>query len=294
MPWMVGLAAGGLLASGIGSAMAAGAAGDIAEAQLAEARRNRELAMGFAAPSANDLESLSRQNSLAQQSVQYQQQQMAMLYQQMAVVDPAIRMAFEQQGDILKGKIPSYLSPLQNQLNIDKQNQSNRINTMMGRGADTSSAGIMANAAYSQQNAMTLMNAQQQALGVLGQVGSNAIGAQQGLQGGAMNAFNLANASNAQAFGMSDTLAKRQMNAIFGTPTTQYAGAGSVGGLMLAQGLQGMGNQAFGTGLGMASSMGMMSQYKDMFPGAAPGAVPSGRVSGQAWGPSWTPAQAAA
>lgn len=285
MPWAAALGGGALL-GGFGSWMAANAAEGMAEAQLAEARRNRELAMGIAQPSVNDLDALSRQNSLAQQSVEFQQNQLSMLYKQMSVIDPAIRMAFQQQGEILQGKIPSYLSPLQKQLQIDKQNQQNRIFAQMGRGADTSSAGIMANAAYGQQNAMTLMNAQQQALGVLGNTGAQLMNAQQGMQGGAANAFNVANAANQQAFGMSDQLKARQLQAIFGTPTTQYAGAGSVGNLMFAQGLQGIGNQAFGMGMGGAMNSAMMADYKNNFPWSSPSNVPSTGGGSTNWGSS--------
>lgn len=273
---------------GLGTYLSARSAQSMGEAQLEEARRTRDLAMGVAVPSVQELDAMGRQNALAQDTVSYRQKQLSMIYEQMASIDPAIKMAFQQQADIMRGQIPGYLSPLQKQLQIESQNQQNRIAAQMGRGAPSSSAGMMANAIFSQQNAMTMMNAQQQALGVLGNTGAQLMNAQQGMQAGAVNAFGVETAANQATFGMSDELKKRQIQAIIGTPVTPYAGAGSIGGMMIGQGLQGIGNMGMGMGTGMLMNQAMLSQYKSAYPQntLGPGVSSSGAatVMGMPWG----------
>lgn len=255
MPWIAAVVGG--IKSNVGMFMSSAAAGSMAEAQEAQAQRDREQAMRIAQPSATDLEVMSRQNQLSMQSVDYQQQQLALAYQQLAAINPVIKQAFQAQSDIMSGNIPGYLSPLQKQLQISAQQDQNRIAAALGSGGLTSSAGAQASATSTQQNAMTMMNAQQQALTTMGQVGSNAVQAQSGVGSAVGGAFgNAANMAGAYE-NMSNASKQMQLNAMFGSPLAPYRGGQFVGALMRGQSEQSSGNALMGMGMGMMGKGGM-------------------------------------
>lgn len=258
MPLGGGLTAGVVGASVGGSLISSGkqadAAQGIASSQQGAADRNRAAALGFAQPTSSELDQLIRQNGVAMQAVNYQQARLAQTAAQFAAIDPTIKAAFEQQGQILQGKIPDYLSPLQKQLQIAQQQNMSRINATLGTGASSSSAGAMAEAQFGQQNAMTLMGAQQQALATLGQVGSNGVAASSQLNADNLNAFGSASNANQAGFNMSNALQSRQINASLGTNVTPYAGGQYAGQLMGAQTMGNMFNTVGGIGSAIALS----------------------------------------
>jgi hypothetical protein len=241
-----GMAGVGMAGQAITSGKAANAAQGMATAQQNQA----DLAMGFAAPTAGELQNISQQNSIAQQALQYSQAQLKLAGQ-------TVSNAFSQQNAIMNGQIPSYLQPLQNQLKIAAQQNQNRVNGTMGGGSSSSSAGIAANAMFGQSAAMTTMNAQQQALGTLGQVGANAnnIG-----MGSAEAAGNI----NNQAFGMQNLLQTNQMNAALGT--AKYAGSQYAGSLYDNQALGNMFGSMAGIGSGVAMNQAFGPKSLNMAP----------------------------
>lgn len=235
----------GFAGQAIESGKAANATQSAAQAQQARA----DQAMGFAAPTAGELQNLSRQNTMAQQAMQYAQAQTQLAAQ-------TVNTAFQQQNQIMNGQIPGYLQPLQKQLQIASQQNQSRVNGVMGNGASSSSAGMMANSIFGQNAAMTTMQTQQQALGTLGAVGANAVGV-------ANQSMGMASNLNEGAFGMSNTLQSRQANAALGTANyqgSQFTGQamdarsmasmfGSIGGIGTGVAM----NQAFGTAGSMGS-----------------------------------------
>lgn len=250
----IGAGIGGLvgLFSGSQADSAAQASQQMAQAQFDQARQWRNDAMGFSQASPSELAALSKQTQLATQATDFAQKQVALSQDIIKSSMSNTTLAQTQQRDILNGKIPSYLSPLQKQLAIQQQQEQNRIGAAMGRGAATSSAGIAAASQFGQDSAMTLMGAQQNALGVLGnmgaanaQIGLGYYGAQNNVM---QNAFGLdANLLQSQATGYGN-IQGRMTNASLGANINSFAGAGSVGQLYSGQYGAAMGNQLAGIG----------------------------------------------
>lgn len=246
MPLIIGggLALGGLVGNAVSGGKAASASQNIATSQMQQAQAWRTQSLAYAQPTAAELDNITKQNSLAMNALNYSQQQLG-------VAKDTVQNAFKQQNQILNGETPAYLAPLQKQLGIDAQANQNRISAAFGRGASSSSAGIMANAQFSQNSAMTLMNAQQQALGTLSGIGANANSA-------VLGGFGAAEGANQAAFGMNNALENRITNASVGTNTTNYAGGQYAGDLMSAQSAQRMwgGLGGIGTGLALQGAFG--------------------------------------
>jgi CTP-dependent riboflavin kinase len=273
----------GLSAAAMGGQMMENGKAANASQNIAVAQQQRaDQAMAFAQPTSQQLQQMTSQNMLSTQAISFQQSQLANITSQLSSLNPTIKAAFDQQGQILKGQVPDYLSPLQKQLQMQAQASTSAINATMGRGADSSSAGLAAKSRFGQDNAMTMMNAEQQGLNTLGNVGANAVNTQNSLYSafGAMGQS--ASALNQGAFNMSNQVQTNQVNAALGT--AKYQGANNTAALYNAQGAANM----FGTIAGASGGSALSSAFGPQSPsnaGAASGmgfASPSYASSGLA------------
>lgn len=273
MPMVPLVVAGAAMA---GEAVENGKASNAAQGIATQQQNMANQANAFAQPTSQELQQMSQQNSMASQAVTFQQNQLANVTAQMSATNPVIQAAFNQQAQILNGQVPNYLSPLQKQLQIQAQQSNSQIGAAMGRGGATSSAGIAAGAQFSQQNAMTMMQAQQQAMGVLGQTGANAVNSQNAISGGYNAMGQAASALNQGAFNMSNQVQMNQMNAALGT--AKFQGVNQTASLYNAQSTASMlgGLAGMGAGAGMAKAFGPSSSGM----GSAGSAASSGGGAG--------------
>lgn len=145
-----------------GANQSAWAAHFAAAEQQAEAKRQYDLSSGivnkatveglasFDKDIANQERNLSRQESLISQ------------------IDPTIIEASQQALKLLRGETSSALAPLQNQRNMARQKLVNQLREQLGPGAETSTAGIQALNRFDSESSNIFGNAQQQAIGNLG------------------------------------------------------------------------------------------------------------------------------
>lgn len=205
----------------IGTALAIGAgalaAGSIAQDIFGQkaAGEQRDAAMAATAPTSSELLNLSSANQLAQQNLQYQQQSLSLLN--------------SQYQKLLQGQSTPFLDPLERQLSNASQNNMNRLFAQFGSGADSSSAGIRAQAMFGQSAAETRSNAQMQALQLFG--------------GQQTQALNSAFGGLQTANGMQNQIDQRQLQA------AGYAGADQYGGLALGNQLSKIGGTLAGYGI---------------------------------------------
>jgi hypothetical protein len=179
---------------------------DAAVAQLSEARAVREQAMSIAAPSAQELAQIQRQTQVSEQAIARQEQLLA-------AVDPALIEAGKQALGLLKGEHAAALAPLEQERARQRGLLENQLKNQLGAGYATSSAGQEALNRFDQQTAQTLSGAQQQTLGAL-------LGVAQNVRPNQTEMVNLAGAPLAAQ----NRLKERQLYALFGSPTTPYAG----------------------------------------------------------------------
>jgi hypothetical protein len=225
----------------IGSLTGASAAkyqGRIAEAQLAEQRRTRELATAAAEPSPAELAQM-------QQSISLNEQDIARKQKLIESADPALIEAGKQALGLLQGKNAKSLAPLQAQRQQQRQALQQRLKAQLGPGYETTTAGQQALAQFDQSSALANADVQQQTLGQLLGVAQNTAN-NYGMQSNIGNAATLS-----QLYGNQST---RRVSAINATPITA-AGAENVAGLQRAQGLTNLINQGVKLG-GMAAGYG--------------------------------------
>lgn len=254
---------GALYGGGIGSGMdQADAAQQIEMAKQAQAQREREQAMGFAAPSEGELDSQQMMLTQAKSANTFAIQRLDQISKQLEQINPLIGLYAQQQKDILEGKNPSVFQPIQQQMDIQRVQQENRLRQGMGRGYGTSSAGMQAKALQGQSMAQARVGALS---GLSGLMGNSIQGAGSLTQLGQQGLFGAQGMAGAYADSI-NRMKQRQIAASLGSSVTQYEGAGSVGALLSAASNQKWAN----TGLNLAAT----------FAGQAMGAGGAGGATG--------------
>ena len=189
----------------------------IAEAQLAEQVRTRELATAAAEPSIAEMRQLERSIALNDKDIVRKERLIASS-------DPALIEAGQQALALLRGQDAAILSPLKNQRAKERAKLDERLRAQLGTGYETSTAGLQALAAFDEASNNVYANAQQQSLaqllGVAQQTSAN-----YGLQN------NIANAGSIS--GLYGNQSTRRVSAINQTPITAV-GAQFAGDLALA------------------------------------------------------------
>lgn len=207
---------------------AATAQGRIAEAQLAQQREDRDLALKYAEPSPEELAQLNRSITLNEGDI-------ARKEKLLASSDPALIEAGGQALKLLRGEEAKTLGPLK--ANIAKQESAlrERLQAQLGSGYENTTAGIQALQAFNEQSSNALAGAQQSSLAQLLGVAQDTSG-RYGMQ---------SNIANTGALGqMFGNISERKVSAINKTPITG-AGAQFVGDLQSARASQ----QAMGRAL---------------------------------------------
>lgn len=142
-----------------------------AQAQEAEARRVRDQiqqwgtqglssAMGYAAPSVNELRAMEQQLGTAEK-------QLANDQRLLDAVDPALMEASKQALSLLRGDKAQSLGPLEQQRAEQRNQLVQRLREQYGPGAESTSAGAKALRQFDSETSTITNNAQQQSLGML-------------------------------------------------------------------------------------------------------------------------------
>lgn len=209
----------------------------IAEAQLAEQVRTRELATAAAEPSIAEMRQLERSIALNDKDI-------ARKERLIASSDPALIEAGQQALALLRGQEAAILSPLKNQRAKERAKLDERLRAQLGTGYETSTAGLQALAAFDEASNNVYANAQQQSLAQLLGVAQNT-SSQYGLQNNISNAANISNVYGNQS--------NRRVSAINQTPITAV-GAQFAGDLANAQFQQATMNNLLNLGVQGAST----------------------------------------
>lgn len=246
MSWVaVGVGGGAVVGgamSSIGGKNAAGAAEDAARAQMQEARRAYGETKSIVDPATiQGMASLDRDIKNQERNLTRQEQMISQL-------DPTIIEASQQALKLLRGDKASSMGPLENQRAMQRQKLVNTLRSQLGPGAETSSAGMKALTAFDQESSSLFSNAQQQALGMMGNISS---------QFSSQRPDMLREISGLSGFGQAQTNLQFQRAAALSNARQglqQSAGGSAIGVMMQGQQQQAMGNQLLGaaTTLGTA------------------------------------------
>lgn len=262
MPFLLGgLILGGGLLNYFGGKQTAEANEAISLAQLQAAIENRNLAMGAAAPTANEL---ALQESQLNFLADYFDQSQAMLDKSFALadaIDPTITESARQSYQLMMGQDSASLAPLKAEQERQRQRLELQLRDQMGGGFAGTSAGQNAVMQFNTRANEQMQMARDAKLGqLLGVATAGAgmfsnIGAQQNAAAGTFGALS----SNALA-GIQGTQ-NRMVGAITGTNITPYAGAQFVGDAGSGAAMSGLGSLLGNIGgMGLGSMLGGGSQ----------------------------------
>lgn len=270
---------GGFLALGIGSAVGsiaggavqAGAQEDIALAQQQAAQRMREEALKFAAPTAKELENLTKQTQLyekmyGQQSAILEQAQKQML----EIYGPAIMEQGKQYYNQLRGEASGVVKSYDSQRTRQRDQLKSQLLERMGPDALTSSAGVQALNQFDTQTSEQRTSIEEQSLNQsLGRL-IQTTGGQGGLSSMIGGAYNSMSGMLNQIQGTMNNFQSRQVNAANATSAAVISGAGAenVGQAYMGQAIQGgfqQAGQLAGQGL-MMNQIGMFNQPQTQAP----------------------------
>lgn len=200
---------------------AAEAQGNIAEAQLAQQREDRDLALKYAEATPEELAQINRSIALNEADIQRKEKLLASS-------DPALIEAGSQALKLLRGEEAKTLGPLKANLAAQESKLREKLAQQLGPGWETSTAGIQALQAFNEKANAALSGAQQNMLGLLLGTAQDT-SARYGAQTNISNSANLS-----KLFG---DISSRSVNAINKTPITG-SGAQFVGDLQNARASQ--------------------------------------------------------
>ena len=110
-----------------GAGRQAEAAQKTAEEQYQEQRRMREKAMQIATPSEAELDSQANVLTQSRRANQFAMSRLADIEKQLSQLNPLIGLYAKQQQDILEGRTPSSFQPIQQQMDIERVQNENRL-----------------------------------------------------------------------------------------------------------------------------------------------------------------------
>lgn len=194
------------------------AAGNAAQAQLAEERERRRLALEFAEFSPEEL-------AQAERAIELNEKDIARKEELLASADPALIEAGKQALQLLQGEEAKTLDPIKRQRQEDRRKLEDKLRNQLGPGFATSTAGIQALNDFDAETGSLLAVEQDRSLGRL-------LGVAQNTANISNIGSNIDRAMNiSQLFGNQRS---RAISAINGTPITQ-AGAPFVGDVLKHQ-----------------------------------------------------------
>ncbi len=190
----------------------ANAQGNIAAAQEAEQRAQRDAAVSAANPSPQEIAQL-------EQSIALNNQDIARKQKLLDSSDPALIEAGTQALALLQGKEAATLSPLKNQRAKERAQLEEKLRSQLGSGYANTTAGLQSLAAFDEASNNVYTNAQQASLAQLLGVAQNT-SANYGMQNNIQNAGSFSSLYGNQS--------ARKVNAITGNKIdaagSQYAG----------------------------------------------------------------------
>lgn len=236
-----GAIVGGVVGAGIGL-FGASQQGDsseayqqMAQAQLDAQRQNRDLALGYAAPSMEELQNMQAQFANMQRMYAYQQASHARDSQILESQYPGIIAASQNLHDLMTGKDAAILGPLRQQQQLQRQQMQAQLQRQLGPGWQTSSAGIEAMTRFDQNADMAQAQAQLQATQTVSGAANALTGDYQQVRGND-NQDSMAMGQLQSFYGQGmNSISNRRVAAATGTNLAPYAGAGSVGQYMTGQ-----------------------------------------------------------
>jgi hypothetical protein len=282
----LGTVVGGAIGAGVGligglfGNSEANAMQEMAMAQLEEQRRMRELALGFAKPSTEELLLQGRQLAQLDQYMTYQSAELERAQKMLQTIDPTIMETSKQILSLAQGGSSPLLAPMERRREEGKLSLNSRINEEMGYGGAMSTAGRAALGGYDQQTGEILAQNRFNIMGGLGNIQGQAMNSRNAVMGGINQNTAMGASLIGSSLGTADNFSKRQMSAVLGTSLTPYAGAGSMGDFLSAQ----QGKQSMNGLVSAGATMGMMSMLKGspLLGGAAGGGGASTSLINQA------------
>lgn len=262
----------------------------MAQAQLEAQQQNRNLAMGFAAPTMDELQNQEQMYSNMQRLYSYQLASHQRDSQILESQYPGIVAAAKNMYNLQTGKEAPILAPLRQQQQYDRQKLQNQLQTQLGSGWETSSAGIEAMTRFDQNSQMSLQQAQLQAMGAVSSASNALTGDYQSVNGNQnRDALSIGELGNYYGSNL-NSIQSRQISAANQTSITPYAGANNVAQYLNGQYGATTYKNILGTGAGAVTAYGVnknfgggsgasMSDYS-LPKGSAPAGNPN---AGAAW-----------
>lgn len=238
----------------------------LGEEQLAESKAARSQAIDFAQSSRTQAVALSQPSAaeLGQQAKNLQLQSMALSRQQdllekdqklLASIDPAIKASGEQLYNLVQGKAAPILGPLQTEIDRQRVNLQQKLQSQMGPGWETSTAGIQAMSQFNQSAEMTIANAQNSAIQTLGSTLGITSGVRNNILGEENAGFGVSNELNKTGESIASGQINRTLNAFNGQPAPNFA-PGDMSGLINAAGQSSIGQIMQGQAQGQIANLG--------------------------------------
>jgi len=246
-----------------GSAMKAGAAGGIANAQQKAADEAAGKMRAAAGPTAQELSQLDTQIQNQGRAIQFQEASIKRDEKILGALDPSLVEAGQQARKLMKGEEAKILGPMKRMRDTQRKELEQRLSQQFGPGYSSSSAGMEALNRFDDQSAMSMAQAQEQAFNSV--AGFLGMGSQIRNQMDTKNQAGFANISNmgAQTLGSMNSIQNRQLNAetnIAGmkmkTAGSEYAALASVGDAVGNMGMSFMGGVAGGMGGAVGGGIG--------------------------------------
>jgi hypothetical protein len=231
----------------VGGAIQADAQSDIAEAQMQESRRQQQMALGFAAPTAKELENLTKQVQLqekmfAQYNVMLEQAQKQLTEQ----YGPAIMEQGQQFYKQLQGEAAGVTKSYDSQRTRQRDQLKQQLIDRMGPDALTSSAGVQALNQFDTQTSEQRTQIEEQSLNNSLSRMLNLSQGQSGVGNLIMSSYQGMSGLLNQIQGTMGNFQTRQANAAVntGSAVINSAGAENVGRAYMGQAIQGGFQQA--------------------------------------------------
>lgn len=248
----IGTVAGGVVGglAGLFGGLGGDAAENAAQAQLDAQIQLRQQALGYAAPTQEELWGMNQQVLQLQQFGGFLNQEYARNYSVLNSIQPGVMEAAQQTVAALRGQDTRFLDPIKRQREQGRAELQAQLQNQMGSGYAASSAGQAALARYDQQTSNVMQQGQLQGMQTLASIGGQlqGIGTQSSAQ--FMGAQGMQNSMLGNALASRSNIQSRQIAALTGTSITPYAGAQYAGDFALANALgKGVGTLA-GIGLG--------------------------------------------
>lgn len=259
-PWGATIGAGVGL---VGSLVQGDAAGKLSEAQLAEQRATRSLAMGAAAPTTEELQMMSHQMEQYSRVNSFQQQELGRIQQSLGSMFPQMGEITKQLTGALRGENTQWMQPIEMERARGREALNAQASERMGGGYQQSTAGLGAMSNYDYQTGQLLSNARLQGIQTLSGLQNNTIAGMGALSGQAMQGEQLQAGLSGQVFQQQGSLANRMISAINATPTAPYVGGQFMQQQAAGGALAGLGksaSEAFTTQWAKGSALGG-SQY---------------------------------